>query len=39
MEKLLLIAKDFKLRRLKILKVRIPRQKLMKHKWKKSLNL
>ena len=39
MEKLLLIAKDFKLRRLKILKVRILRQKLIKHKWKKSLNL
>ena len=39
MEKLLLIAKDFKLRRVKFLKVRILRQKLMKHKWKKSLNL
>ena len=39
MEKLLLIAKDFKLRRMKILRVRILRQNLMKHKWKKSLNL
>ena len=39
MEKLLLIAKDFKLRRMKILRVRILRQNLMKHKSKKSLNL
>ena len=34
MEKLLLIVKDFKLRRMKILKVRILRQNLMKHKSK-----